>query len=778
MSGASQLMSERFHDHWWRVAVLSALALICTGFFMTVDWRQRFATDVSRLLPGGGPGDSAAELFQRLRQKEERLITGAVIPPEAGWTGRRDEAAAAVTGTLRESGEFRAVGVGAGMGDPDAFARRVFDARFDLLLPEWAEKAGISLKETDPDVWAAAITNSLEEFLTRPEASALADLIPSDPFPLSVALLEAETLLVTETNGESPVLFWAEQRKSPFLPEGQAPVLQALEEAAAAAADLVGARLRHTAVASFASESERRIRREITWLNAAGVAMVMLVALVFLRRRTLLPLVAVPALLSVAGGLVSVLMVFPVAHVLSLVVGALLIGVAVDYGIHVLLHRSGDENLNHLEMLREVRRPLLVSAISTAGGFAALYFADLPLLRQIGVFVAGGLLAALMGAWLVFPLVRRTAHPIRMSPPGSGLSGRWPRGLVWFLAIPALAGWLRLEWRDDLRDLQPPLDALRTEDAAVRALFSPGGPRGAWLCHGATAAEARRALAAFETSWIQAGGHGEDLFSLARWIAPAESAEATRSLFGGMAGFESAVRRELDRAGFEPDSFAPFFEDWNRWRSADNPSYEGILEDLANLLDGPPGILLRGGKEGWHFLVSVPVELIPTEWRTPPQAVPLDQLETLNNLFAQYRHSAWRLSGVAFGIIAAGVMAVCGWRAGAAALAPPVAAWLLGMGALAGLSSPLGLFHVLGGFLGFCVALDYGLFNRHSQTLGHGPPVSIRLSAATTLSVFGVLAFSSIPALSALGASVFAVVLAAWLWVEVNAAGEVGQRVS
>ena len=747
-------------------------------WFATLPWGERFTTDVSVLLPESKTADAAANLLAQVREAEERLILGALRPPEDGWGESRDAVTAVLLEHLQASGRFARIAEGAGPSDPDALTEAVYDGRFDLLLPQWAEAAGVALTDKDPDRWAEAIIRSLESFLLRPEASALADLIPEDPFPLAEYMADTAPV-VMESGKDGPILFWAIQKDSPFLPSGQAPVLSALEAAANAASEVLpGLSAHHTSIAAFAAESERRIRTEITTLNFFAVLLVGLVAFLFLRRRLLLLHLAAIAAMAVAGGLVCVLLFFPVVHVLSLVVGGLLVGVAVDYGIHILLHRPGVPGGGFSGTLREVRKPLLASALSTAAGFAALAFAELLLIRQIGVFVAGGLASALIACWLYFPIwplpgriVRaENPFPALRAFPGSASRTKTSRNIIILaVLILPLAGWLRLDWRDDVRDLQPPMDERLEEDAAVRRHFAQDGDYTAWLCPGSTSREARALLEAFIESWDSSGGDRDDLLSLAPWVAVPAGRDAVRATFSGMPDFEPVMRQHFGEEGFDADQFEPFFDALNEWLSETHPSYEYRLEAVAAALDGPAGMLLRQGGSEWWFFVSAPSGRIPDEWEAPAGVVEGAQLESLNQLFGEYRRAAWRISGVAGVIIIVGVLTLFGPRAGAASLLLPAFAWAWGMGAVAAMASPLNLFHLLGGFLGFCVALDYGLFFRHARALGRGLPVSIRISAATTLSAFGVLAFGTVPAVAALGLSVFAVVLGGWFAVETAA---------
>jgi predicted exporter len=101
-----------------------------------------------------------------------------------------------------------------------------------------------------------------------------------------------------------------------------------------------------------------------------------------------------------------------------------------------------------------------------------------------------------------------------------------------------------------------------------------------------------------------------------------------------------------------------------------------------------------------------------------------------------------------------------------AIFALPSGACLFAFGVLGLWGHPLNLFHLLGAFLGVCLSHNYAIFTAENLTRGDVPPPSIRLSALSTAASFGVLAFSSIPVVAALGSVVTLIVVAALAGVE------------
>ena len=93
----------------------------------------------------------------------------------------------------------------------------------------------------------------------------------------------------------------------------------------------------------------------------------------------------------------------------------------------------------------------------------------------------------------------------------------------------------------------------------------------------------------------------------------------------------------------------------------------------------------------------------------------------------------------------------------------PVGAALFTFGVYGWLGVTGNLFHLLGAFLGICIALDYAIFAEQARVEGRAFPASIRVSMATTFAAFAILGISRIPAVDALAWTVCLVTLSAFV---------------
>jgi predicted exporter len=759
-----------------RVA-LAASAALCAAWLARLDYARKVSTNVLDLIPRGERSPEAALVRQFATNLQGRVALFAWRDRSA--PDRPPEAAAEYFASeLSRSPAFAAAVAPASAEDRTTMARWVFDRRFDLLLPTWlgaAERAfaatGLPADRFSP--WLAERAASrLEAFMGSPEAVPMQELVPRDPLLLVPDLVRSEGALAGAGDAAGGnALVWAQTKASPFVSEGQGPVFAAVAAAAARTrARYPGCELRWTGVSRFAAASRARIESEIRLLNLCSVLAVLAVGCALVRRCwRMLHLVPI-ILLSLLGAWTASTIVFPRLHVLVFVVGALLCGVAIDYGFYIYMQPFLGADEPYAGKLRRLLRPLLASCLTTVIGFSLLIFSGLPLLREVGFFVSAGLLCALAAAMAYFAQVDRPLLEARAwGRLAAGPRPGWVRAAAaagfGLAAVVALVGPWRLRWRDDVRELEVPAPALQANDRALRVLFGDSSARTVYLTYGSTVAEARAHLGRF-VARAQREDPGAGVASLGLAFPTEEDWRALPGRLGRLTGFTADFRRALDRHGFIPSAFDPFFSAWERMRG-DPPSgaYDSLYRGAGRALAGPLSALYQSRGPLCWFLTIVARPGGPP----PPRGfftVGLDQLQLLDRLFTRYRWSALRLSLLGLGLVIASVFAIYPWRRGLRIALIPSGSCFFVLGVFGLTGQTLNLFHLLGAFLGVCLAHNYAIFSSESIRTGAAPPPSLRLSALSAAASFGVLAFSRIPVVHALGLTVALIVLTALAVVE------------
>lgn len=764
--------------------ILGTVAVLGLAWLAHLDFAAKISTDVLDLLP---TADRSPELglVRSLASEAEARVMLFVLTDAVG-------APASPAAAHRFAGELARQPVFAqalALDDPaprEAMAKALFDQRFPLLFPTWLRKqtAAQTAKGADPARLAESISADtvadLGRFLATPEALAFQDVVPSDPLLLmpslvtrlkgALALVEPTGNGTTASAGANPTRVWARIAVSPLREEGQEPVFAAIEQATLTTrAEFPGISVAYTGVNRFAAASKARIQHELSWLNSLSLIAVLAVAFVCIRNVHRALHLVPPVLFAVLGAWIGVTMTFSRVHILVFVVGALLTGVAIDYGFYLYMQPPATADEDYWEKVRRLAKPLFSSCFTTVAGFGLLLFSDLPLIRQLGVFVGAGLVCALAAAIVYFSMLRNSyleARPLASSrafPAGMRRTTRRLLIAVWLLALPGL---FFLKWKDDIRDLEIPSPEIQREDLRIRALFGDGNDRTVYLTYGANLGEARAALARLDGWFQQAGGGHTESVNLGAVIPTEDDYASAFRFVHEHPEFPDRLRTALVAAGFEADGFTPFFDAYARYAAAGNAtSLDEAAQKLSVSLAGPAALLLHPGRPlSWFVTLAshAPEAAPPPETRT----VSTSQLQSLNRIFSQYRSSALWLSLTGLGIVGAGVFFAYGLKDGLRIFAIPCGACLGLFGLFGWFGQPLNLFHLLGAFLGVCLTHNYSIFSATSAYRREPPPISVRLSALTAIASFGALACSGIPVVRALGETVALMVLAALLAIE------------
>ena len=757
--------------------VLAAAAALGASWLLQLDFSKHISVDALDLIPVDEQSPELTLVRSLASQSEARTMLFELTGP--GGRAAPLAAQARFANLLAANPAFEQA---TALGDTapfDALGRELFERRFTLLFPIWLGEREAAYDATGGapagfSEWLARDTvAALGRFLAKPEAPAFQELIPRDPLLLIPGAIERtkDGLAMAQPSATSTAtLVWARLAASPLSEAGQAPAFSAIQQAAATARrDFPGLSVAFTGINRFAAASRERIQREVAWLNALSLGAVLAVAFTFLRGAHrglhLIPVLA----FSVLGAWVGATLAFDRLHIIVLVVGSMLTGVSIDYGFYLFMQPPSQPGEDYWGKVRRLAKPLLAGCLTTVAGFLLLLFSELPFIRQLGVFVAAGLLSALASAVVYFSTVANPYLEARAFRAGPGLSPRARRNIrrlliaVWIAAMPGMA---LLKWSDDIRELEIPSPELKREDARIRALFGEQTDQTVYLTYGGSLSEARASLQRFEAWLHAAGGPRTRIFGLGGVVPTAQACDRAVQFGKERPEFPDQLRSALAAAGYDAGAFAPFFEDYARQvPRALEKDRDAALGALQAKLVGPIGLLLHTGRPlSWFVSIAqaAPDAAPPADVHT----VSANQLQSLNRLFGRYRRSALWLSLAGLAIVGAGVLLSYGLRDGARIFAIPCGACLGLFGLLGWIGHPLNLFHLLGAFLGVCLTHNYSIFSATSAYRREPPPVSVRISALTAAASFGVLALSGIPVVRALGSTVASMVLVALTVIE------------
>ncbi|WP_376692909.1 MMPL family transporter [Wenzhouxiangella sp. EGI_FJ10409] len=746
--------------HLWR-PLLALLVLAGAGFFTFAGLELDYRLDA--FLPAPGTAQQEIVVDQVSGGSAGRLILAAVeggSPPDLAQASRRlAEQWRGLEGVERvDNGNWS---------DDDALVEKLMQARF-ALVPDVAGRV-------QPDAVADALDQRLSDLAFAGQR--VENLIARDPLGLVEALgaeLSAAGRIRTvdgmwfDDAGERALLL-VHSAHAPFAVDAQSSLLQSLragfDQAAPDALELVLAGAPVIGVASAEASRADALR-----LSLWGSAVVLLVLAFAWRSASAMLAGAVPLAAGVVCGLAVTVLAFGQVHGLTLAFGFTLLGVALDYPVHLFGHA---DRRALSATARNIRAPLLLGVMSTLIAYVAIWLSNSPGLAQLGAFSAAGLAGAAVATLLLpalDPALPRRVQPTRVRPVN------WP-------AVPVLLGLAALaflvwqgeaRWSNDLSRLSP-IDREQIEvDRDLRAALGGGDVRYLIAAGGETPDAALRAAEATTELLEQARDEG----LIEHWQTPTDwlpsSARQRERLSAWPAAEEMRERLQAADAGFRAEAFDPFLEDLAQARER-GPIGRAFWQatPLAARLDTQ----LRQTTDGWRALIT-PVGL------DNPQALAqlLARGETPAELVdlaagSEAMVAAWRRdAGLSLGIAAGIILLLLGLRLRRpseilAVALPPAAAVLVTAAAMSHFGGGLSIVHLIGLLLTAGIGLDFALFSRSFR--GDPPAVArsrraIDTCALSTGGVFFVLGQSSIGLLQMLGLTVALGILLSWLFTRIG----------
>jgi predicted exporter len=780
-----------------RASRLSALAvwLLAVAVALAIITRARFSTDLSAFLPRVPSAAQQLLVDQLQNGLAAHLI---LIGIEGGEAGQRAQTARSMTAALSGKSDFLAVNDGDAAGEQRDSAF-VFAHRYALspaVTPDRFSEAGLR----------TALAASLD-LLASPAGLLGKSLLTRDPTGETLQVTDAlaaagaphsEQGVWSSPDGARALLL-AETRASGFDTDGQAQALAAIRSAFAAAAPPdAGLRLLLSGPAVFAVQARATIEHEVKRLSLASSALIITLLLIVYRSIATLLLGLLPVVSGALAGVVAVALGSGVVHGITLGFGTTLIGESVDYSIYYFVQskqRAGagasaaaalPGRAPQSQILRvpaHLWPTIGLGMLTSVCGFASLLPSSFPGLAQLGLYsIAGLITAAAVTRWLLprlSPLHPRMRNLVPLGHAAARLRLILPpaaTGAALIVLAATSAGLLYAHraalWNRDLAALSPVAASAQALDGELRSELGAPDISNLVIVEAADqeSALARAESVARQLDALAADGTIEGYDSPTRYLPSRATQAARRASLPDADTLRQRLRAATARLPLRPEALEDFVTAVDAARTAAPLDRTALANtSLALALDA-----LLWQKDGrWYALLplranrqvsggsDIDVARVSAALARQPagSVIVLNMKQQTDTLYDGYLREAIRLSLWGLGAILLLLALVLRSAVRVARVMAPLALSVLvvAAGLVAG-GVQLNILHLIGLLLIVAVGSNYALFfdrraNSSSEALSL-TLASLLIANATTVIGFGVLAFSSMPVLSAIGSTV------------------------
>lgn len=505
-----------------------------------------------------------------------------------------------------------------------------------------------------------------------------------------------------------------------------------------------------------------------------GIATIILLSLlIFYYKRIYVPiLLFIPSVIGAISALAILYLIKGNISAISVGIGAVLLGISIDYALHILTHYRNNNNIPKL--YKEVTRPVLMSSSTTAVAFLCLIFVKSKALNDLGIFAAISVMVASVLALILIPQLYKI-------PKGNGATSsnfidklasiefhkKKPLALIIFiLFITGLFFFTKIKFNNDLSALNYEPHNIKQAEQHVHEIAGKAAKSIYLVSYGNTVDEALEFNNELYTKLTRLKKNNEilnyssiggvvlstntQLEKIERWKVfwP----EHKKQLI------QEDLIEQSDAFGFRPESFNTFYE---LLSSEFNPIYLKDYSGTTNLyLDD-----FISSKENFATVttsVSVNEEDIPRlikEFKSVRNVVVIDRKQINQNFLGHLRSDFNILIG--YSIIAVFLILLLAYRSieiSVLTLIPIGITWVIALGIMSILGIEFNILNIIISTFIFGLGLDYSIFitNAFLKEYETGTKVlityrtSIILSVFTTLLGIGALFFAKHPALESI----------------------------
>ncbi len=530
----------------------------------------------------------------------------------------------------------------------------------------------------------------------------------------------------------------------------------------------------------FSVVARDTIKTQVRVIFIVSSILIAILLLAVYRSFTALLLGFLPVATGILAGIASVSLWFGVVHGITLGFGTALIGEAVDYSIYLFMQsdHAGDKEQNRKKWIALVWPTVRLGVLTSVFGFASLLLSGFPGLAQLGLYSVAGLIAAAAMTRYVLPSLLPVNFSIRdVSPVGLKLSTYAQRArslrlpAMVLIAISSFIVYQHHDrlWNTELNALSPVTAADQALDSRLRAGMGAPDVRYVIVVSGdsqETVLSNTEKVAAALQGLVDKGSLAS-VDSASHYLPSLSTQKIRQSSLPTTNELKPSLAVALKDLPVQASVLASFVTDVETARN--QPLLQRSSLQGTSMAMAVDAMLLQQGSH-WSSLIpltapesgNIDAAQVRTvlEQAQVKNALFVDMKTESNRLYSGYMQEAILLSLA--GIAAIIILLLVVLRSPIlilAVIAPLAASVLTVMAGLALFGQQLIILHLIGLLLIVAIGSNYALFfnpsiEQGAEPISPGTYASLVFANVATVLGFGLLAFSTVPVLQAMGVTV------------------------
>ena len=404
-------------------------SFLLAGYFAS---RVRFEEDISRVLPKDKKVEKLNQVFQNSRFTERLVV---MVSYKDSTVPAQPDSLVAYAGSFVQAVRLELSPYISKVTDriDDSLTMELYNTISDHLPVYLDERDYASIDSLITPAKIRETLGSDYKTLVSPTGLALKSMIARDPVGISFLGLKKLQQLQYDDNFElydeyvmtrdhkSLLLFIAPSNpvsntaKNALLLKGIDRITDSLTEAGGAGigrpgqdAGAANARTPHPAIGAtyfgavaVSVGNALQLRRDT--LFTQGITVLFLIVFIgyYFGKKRAPFIILVPVLFGLLFALAAIYFIRGSISVIALGSGSIILGVAVNYSLHLFNHYRHTRNIP--EVIRDLALPLTVGSFTTIGGFLCLEFVESDMLKDLGLFAAFSLIGASLCSLIFLP---------------------------------------------------------------------------------------------------------------------------------------------------------------------------------------------------------------------------------------------------------------------------------------------------------------------------------------------------------------------------------------